>query len=103
MSSGEVILRVSGTRMPHSIALGTMPCISTSAFVRVLAAWVCHLRGLGAPIRDTRAAEVVPLAAGPLGAAVPRVLGALDPALGADADVAAMVVDQSEQFVQQGR
>ena len=80
-------------------AAGLVPAGAT----RVLAAWVCHLRGLGAPIRDTRAAEVVPLAAGPLGAAVPRVLGALDPALGADADVAAMVVDQSEQFVQQGR
>jgi fructuronate reductase len=46
---------------------------------RVLAAWVCHLRGLGAPIRDTRAAEVVPLAAGPLGAAVPRVLRCAGP------------------------
>jgi fructuronate reductase len=68
---------------------------------RVLSAWVCHLRGLGAPVSDARAGEVVPLAQGPLGAAVPRVLGWLDPALGADADVAAIIVDQSAQFVRQ--
>ena len=38
---------------------------------------------------------------GPLGEAVPRVLGWLDPALGADADVVAIVVDQSKKFAQQ--
>jgi fructuronate reductase len=80
-------------------AAGRVPAGAT----RVLAAWVCHLRGLGAPVSDARAGEVVPLAAGPLAAAVPRVLGRLDPALGADAGVVAIVVAQSEQFVQQGR
>ena len=68
---------------------------------RVLAAWICHLRGLGAPVSDARADEVVPLAAGPLVAAVPRVLGWLDPALGADADVVAIVVDQCKEFSRQ--
>jgi fructuronate reductase len=68
---------------------------------RVLAAWVCHLRGLGAPINDARADEVVPLAEGRLSEAVPRVLGRLDPALGADADVTATVVDQIEQLAHQ--
>jgi fructuronate reductase len=65
---------------------------------RVLAAWVCHLRGLGASVSDARADEVLPLAKGPLREAVPRVLGRLDPQLGADTDVVAAVVDQGEQF-----
>jgi len=75
-------------------AVGRVPRGAT----RVLAAWVVHLRGLGAPVSDARAAEVVPLAQGPLPAAVPRVLGWLDPALGADGDVVAAVLDQSEHF-----
>ncbi len=75
-------------------AAGRLPAAAT----RVLAAWVCHLRGLGAPVSDARADEVVPLAAGPLGVAVPRVLGWLDQDLGADADVAAIVIGQSEQL-----
>ena len=79
------------------LGAGRLPAGAT----RVLAAWICHLRGLGAPVNDARADEVVPLAAGPLSAAVPRVVGWLDPALGADADVIAIVLDQCEQFVQQ--
>ncbi|MGO8961741.1 MAG: mannitol dehydrogenase family protein [Streptosporangiaceae bacterium] len=75
-------------------AVGRVPAGAT----RVLAAWVCHLRGLGAPVSDARAGEVVPLAAGPLRAAIPRVLGWLDPALGNDADVLAAVADQAGQF-----
>lgn len=69
---------------------------------RVLAAWVCHLRGLGAPISDPRADDLVALAAGPLRAAVPRILDELDPSLGADADVVGTVVDQSEQLARAG-
>ncbi len=75
-------------------AAGRVPAGAT----RVLAAWVCHLRGRGAPVSDARAAEVVPLAAGPLRTAVPRVLTWLQPALGADADVLAAVVDQASQL-----
>jgi fructuronate reductase len=75
-------------------AAGRLPAAAT----RVLAAWVCHLRGLGAPVSDARADEVVPLAAGPIVAAVPRVLGWLDQELGADADVVAVVIDQSERL-----
>ncbi|HET9970957.1 MAG TPA: mannitol dehydrogenase family protein [Streptosporangiaceae bacterium] len=70
---------------------------------RVLAAWVCHLRGLGAPVNDVRASEVVPLAKGPLAEAVPRVLATLDPALGADTDVVMIVIDQSKEFSRPGR
>jgi len=78
-------------------AAGRLPASAT----RVLAAWVCHLRGLGAPVSDARADEVVPLAAGALSEAVPRVLGRLDPKLGADGDVVATVVDQCEQLGRQ--
>jgi len=41
---------------------------------------------------------VVPLAAGALADAVPKVLDTLDPALGDDAAVTALVVHQSEQL-----
>ena len=74
-------------------AAGRVPAGAT----RVLAAWICHLRGLGAPVSDVRADEVVPLAKGPLATAAPRVLGWLDEALGADADVVAMVASQSTE------
>jgi fructuronate reductase len=80
-------------------AAGRVPAGAT----RVLAAWICHLRGLGAAVSDVRAEEVTLLAQGPLSAAVPRVLAALDPALGADADVVTIVVDQSKEFSQRGR
>ena len=66
--------------------------------VRVLAAWVCHLRGAGAPVDDARAADVVPLAEGPLPEAVRRVLDALDPAFGADDDVRAAVVASAQDL-----
>jgi fructuronate reductase len=65
---------------------------------RVLAAWVCHLRGLGAPVSDARADEVIPLAHCPLREAVPRVLARLDPALGADGEVIGAIVSQCGQF-----
>jgi fructuronate reductase len=41
---------------------------------RVLAAWVCHLRGHGAPVADVAADEFTALAAGDLDDAVRRVL-----------------------------
>jgi len=45
---------------------------------RVLAAWVCHLRGQGARVADVAAEEFVALAAGDLEDAVGRVLARLD-------------------------
>jgi fructuronate reductase len=74
---------------------GRLPAAAT----RVLAAWICHLRGLGAPVNDARADDVVPLAAGPLDAGVPRVLGFLDAQLGADASVVALVREQCDEFI----
>lgn len=68
------------------------------AATRVLAAWMCHLRGHGAPVNDARADEVAHLAEGSLMKAVPLVLGKLDPQLAGDAEVVAIVVAQSEEF-----
>jgi fructuronate reductase len=74
-------------------AAGGLPVGAT----RVIAAWICYLRG-AAPIADARADEVVPLAAGPLATAVARVLAWLDPALGGDADVVATVTEQCREL-----
>jgi fructuronate reductase len=63
---------------------------------RALAAWVCHLRGMGVPVTDARADQVVPLAAGSLPEAVPRVLAALDPTLADDDDLVAAVLADAE-------
>ena len=60
--------------------------------VRILAAWICHLRGSGVPVSDVRAAPVVALAAGPLPGAVRRVLGDLDPESGGDERLVGAVV-----------
>jgi fructuronate reductase len=69
--------------------------------IRVLAAWICHLRGAGAPVDDARAADVLPLAAGPLADAVRRILDALDPAVAADEDVCAAVLAAAEDIERQ--
>ncbi|MGC9666135.1 mannitol dehydrogenase family protein [Planosporangium sp. 12N6] len=70
--------------------------------VLVLAAWVCHLRGQGAPVHDARADEVVPRASGPLPDAVPRILATLDPALGDDDALVAAVRADVDRFQRQG-
>ena len=69
-------------------AAGRMP----EGAVRVLAAWLAHLRGFGAPVRDAGAEPLLPTARGPLPDAVRGVLAALDPALGGDAALAAAVL-----------
>ncbi|MGN6871673.1 MAG: mannitol dehydrogenase family protein [Solirubrobacteraceae bacterium] len=78
---------------------GRLPAGAT----RVLAAWVCHLRGLGAPVNDAHGDQVVPLVAGPLAEAVPRILGALDPELRADEDVIELVVEQAKRLTSVAR
>ena len=70
---------------------------------RVLAAWICHLRGMGVPVRDARADEVVPLAGGAIREAVRRVLGWLGPDLSADADLRSAVVDLCEELARRRR
>jgi fructuronate reductase len=73
---------------------GRLPAAAT----RTLAAWLCHLRGLGAAVSDTRADELLPLASGPLSEAAPRVLGWLDPELAEDHDFVAAVIDHGKAF-----
>jgi Protein of unknown function DUF111 len=65
---------------------------------RAIAAWTCHLRGLGAPVKDARAAEVVPLGAGTLEESVAAVLGFLGEDLAADDDVVAAVLAHAEDL-----
>ena len=79
-------------------AAGAMP----EAATRVLAAWLCHLRGLGVPVADAGAEELVALAAGPLAQAVARVVSALDPELGADTELVAAVADQCRLLAASG-
>ena len=67
--------------------------------VRVLAGWLCTLRGAGAAVTDTRADELVRLADGPLPDAARRVLGTLDPAVAEDHDVVSAVVAAAEELV----
>lgn len=63
------------------------------AAARILAAWICHLHGLGGTVRDVRATELVAAAAGTAVGATRSVLSALDPAIGADAELVSGVAD----------
>lgn len=65
---------------------------SCEAGVTVAAAYVLHLRGIGLPVTDVAAPRMTELAAGPLTAAVPRVLDQLSSGLGEDAGLVADVV-----------
>lgn len=76
-------------------AAGRLPLGAT----RALAAWVLHLRGMGAAVTDARQAELVPLATGRLRDAVRRVVGFVDPRLAADTAVTAAVLAQAEELV----
>jgi fructuronate reductase len=71
--SQKVPIRILPT-VRADLADGRLP----TGAARVLAAWVCHLRGLGAPVADVAAEEFVALAAGDLEDAVGRVLARLD-------------------------
>jgi fructuronate reductase len=70
---------------------------------RVLGAWVNHLRGLGVPVEDPLAAQIVALRGGPLADAVPRLLELLDPAVAADDDVVAAVTAHARRFARPSR
>ena len=61
-----------------------------------IAAWVLHLRGLGAPIKDPGAAAAEKAAnSGELREAVPAVLDVLEPGLGGDRDFVDAVIRQA--------
>lgn len=77
--SQKVPIRILPT-VRAELAEGRVP----TGAARVLAAWICHLRGQGAPVADVAAEEFTALAAGELDDAVSRVLarlGAEDPRL----------------------
>lgn len=65
---------------------------------RVVAAWLGHLRGSGAPVVDARAAAMASLVDGPVAAAAQRLLGWMDPALAEDREVVATVADQCAEL-----
>ena len=75
-------------------AAGRLPAAAT----RILAAWLCHLRGLGGSVRDVRAGDFAALAAGKLPDATRKVLDALDAPLGGDEAVVAAVAEQCEEL-----
>jgi fructuronate reductase len=67
-----------------------------------IAAWVLHLRGLGAPVQDAGAGKAREAAnSAELPAAVPAVLDTLEPGLGADRDLVDAVVRQAEAITSQ--
>ncbi len=61
--------------------------------VTILAGWLCHLRGHGAPVTDPRASELVALASGPLHEATRRLLDWLSPELASDETLASSLGD----------
>ena len=65
------------------------------AATRAVAAWILHLRGLGAPVADAQAQSVIPLVSGSLSEAVGRVLTylGLD-----DAGLAEVVLAQAREL-----
>jgi fructuronate reductase len=60
--------------------------------IRVIAAWIAHLRGAGAPVKDAAADLYVAAAAGPVEPAVLAVLALLDADLAKDDDVVSALV-----------
>ena len=65
---------------------------------RALAAWLLHLRGIGAPVQDPAAAVLSAAATGQPGEAARRVLGFLDPQLAEDVDLVAAVTARAEEM-----
>ncbi|MFI7542431.1 mannitol dehydrogenase family protein [Actinoplanes sp. NPDC049599] len=70
-------------------AAGRMPAGAVGA----VAAWIAHLRGAGAPVRDAAADAVLAAAAGSPAAASRQVLTLLDPGLAADHALMAELTD----------
>jgi fructuronate reductase len=75
-------------------AQGRLP----TASLRVLAAWMNHLRGAGSPVKDAAAGRVTAHASAPLDQAVRHVLAFLDHDLAADSVVVAKVAELSRQL-----
>jgi fructuronate reductase len=76
------------------LAEGRVP----SGASRAVAAWLLHLRGLGAPVKDARTAEVAPFGEGTLEESTAKVLAFLDAGLAADERVQAAVVAHAREL-----
>ncbi|WNB87230.1 mannitol dehydrogenase family protein [Cellulomonas sp. ATA003] len=76
------------------LAAGRVPPGAT----RALGAWVVHLRGTGAPVKDARAEDVHALAGGSLAESVERVLGFLAPDLVANQALREAVLARAEEL-----
>jgi fructuronate reductase len=68
------------------------------AGARVLAAWLLHLRGSGAPVSDPDAENFTLRAGGPLRAAVSRVLDRLEEGLGSDPPLVDAVAELAREM-----
>lgn len=77
------------------LAAGRTPTGAT----RVIAAWVAHLRGFGAPVKDARADEVTGLVSGSLSDTVCAVLDYLEPGLSDEARVRSAVEAQAAELI----
>ncbi|WP_017608577.1 mannitol dehydrogenase family protein [Nocardiopsis xinjiangensis] len=77
-------------RLPHGAA-------------RILAAWVCHLRGPGAPVIDTRSEQAREAARGPAPEAVARVLALLDTSLAHETALVDTVLHHVEELAETDR
>ena len=71
---------------------------SGTGAARVVAAWLCHLRGGGTPVSDPRAEDLVTLAGGPWLEASKRVLSHLAPDLAEDAATVEAVAELAEEL-----
>ncbi|GEA87525.1 mannitol dehydrogenase family protein [Cellulomonas cellasea] len=76
------------------LAAGRVP----TGAARAVAAWTCHLRGLGAPVKDARADHVRALGQGSLAESVDAVLGFLGADLAADDGLRAAVLTAAEEL-----
>ena len=65
---------------------------------RILAAWICHLRGLGASIKDVQSEALLAAASGSVSRATRQVLHVLDAALADDDDLVQAVADQAREL-----
>jgi fructuronate reductase len=70
---------------------------------RAVAAWVCHLRGLGAPVNDARSAEVAGFGSGTLAESVDKVLTFLGADLAADHRVRETVLGHARELAASAR
>lgn len=86
LNGAHSLLAYAGSIRGHAIVAG-------AAADETCRSWIEGWWAVASPHLDQPAADV----------AAYRVLDKLDPALGADADVVAIIVDQSRKFTQQGR